>query len=68
MNSQELIQEYLLDKKNRIKLSILQFLADNPFYITSDYLAERFQMSLLNFSIYMLNCNINRNKEPIKNF
>ena len=44
MNTQDLIEEYLLDKKSRVKLSILQFLADNPFYITREYLAEHFEM------------------------
>lgn len=53
MNSQNLIKENLLDKKSRVKLSILQFLSDNRFYITSDYLAEYFNMSQLNFSIYI---------------
>lgn len=53
MNTQDLIEEYLLDKKSRVKLSILQFLADNPFYITREYLAEHFEMSSLNFSLYL---------------
>ncbi|MDN6617576.1 MAG: hypothetical protein L0L25_12275, partial [Enterococcus sp.] len=53
MNSQELITKYLLDKKSRIKLAILQFLSDNPFYITRDYLTEEFQLSTLNFTLYM---------------
>lgn len=53
MNSQNLIKEYLLDKKSRVKLSILQFLSDNRFYITNDYFAEYFNMSLVNFSIYL---------------
>ncbi|WP_288226166.1 helix-turn-helix domain-containing protein [uncultured Enterococcus sp.] len=53
MNSQDLITKYLLDKKSRIKLAILQFLSDNPFYITRDYLTEEFQLSTLNFTLYM---------------
>ncbi|MEO1770736.1 helix-turn-helix domain-containing protein [Candidatus Enterococcus ferrettii] len=53
MNSQELIKEYILDKKSSVKLSILQFLSDHLFYITNDYLADHFHMSKLNFSLYL---------------
>lgn len=53
MNSQELITTYLLEKKSRTKLSILQFLSDHSFYITRDYLAAHFQLSQLNLTLYM---------------
>lgn len=53
MNSQELIKEYILDKKSSVKLSMLQFLSDHLFYITNDYLADYFHMSKLNFSLYL---------------
>lgn len=45
MQTQEAIKKYLLNKKSVTKLNIFLFLAEHPFFITTHYLADYFEMS-----------------------
>lgn len=53
MQTQEAIKKYLLNKKSVTKLNIFLFLAEHPFFITTHYLADYFEMSDSNFLLYL---------------